>query len=150
MATREESLKIMEQVYAAAFDQAKGWRKDHGITGDGKRQPPKSYKMTLWLRPWEYTQFCSDAANAGVSVTKHLQEKLTDPRLRPFLPTRENQKLWKADEKSEGGGVTSLRKARVKKQQKMLAAKGVAIGEIIAPGKRFAYARARRTAGLRT
>ena len=148
MASREESMRIMESVYAAAFHQAKDWRKERGITGDGHRKPPRNYKMTLWLRPWEYTQLCADASHAGVSVTKHLQEKLTDPRLRPFLPTRENQKLWREEEKSEGK-VSSLRKARVKRQQRMIAAKGVAIGDIIPPGKRHAFARARRATGLR-
>jgi hypothetical protein len=139
----------MEQIYSEAFSRASGWRKEHGVTGDGKRKRPNSYKMTLWLRPWHYMQVCNDAARAGVSVTKYLQEQLTDPRIKKFLPIRENLKLWKEEEQGtkSNENVTSLRSARLKRQAtKMLAPKGVVVGEVLPPGKRYAFAKARRRA----
>lgn len=150
-ASREESTKVMEDIYAAAFGAAQSWRKDHGAP-TGQRKPPKSYKMTLWLQPWHYMQVCNDASRAGVSVTKYLQEQLTDPRLKAYLPTRENQKQWREEEKAggEANGVTSLRRARLKRQAKMLTGKGAVMGDILPPGsRRHVFAHARRAAGLR-
>lgn len=147
--TRQQSIAVMEQIYSEAFDRAGSWRKDHGITGDGKRKRPNSYKMTLWLRPWHYMQVCNDAARAGVSVTKYMQEQLTDPRIKQFLPIRENLKLWNDEEKGPSKksheNVSSLRTARVKRQARQLMESKPAMGDIIPPGtKRYAFAKARR------
>ena len=66
----------LEKVFAAAFERAEGSRVAAGMTPrkkvpvrkapDGRRYVgPRAYRLTLWLKPWEYLDLLEEQRRAS-------------------------------------------------------------------------------------
>lgn len=119
---------VIEDLLWDAWNRAEAYRQDKGerarkpflterkqiFPGAPKRTVgPRSYKITLWLRPWEYLELFEQQKKDGHrgSLTKWMQQRLTDERIADKVPTRENLMRMRAEAK-EAAGLDVIRGAK--------------------------------------
>lgn len=107
---------VIEDLFWDAWNKAEAYRTAKGekarkpvieerknfIQGAPRRRVgPRSYKITLWLQPWQYLELFEQQKKDRHhgSLTAWMHARLTDERIAHAVPTRENLARMRAEAK---------------------------------------------------